>query len=91
MTPIFRGFDHFNFFHYYSRIFQLASISARQETFKMQIWHMDPYGFGDRRMPHFSNIPPKMLTIDQLYSLAKVTHYKVGFPHRTFPPQIQHL
>uniref|UniRef100_A0A914QTW7 Uncharacterized protein n=1 Tax=Panagrolaimus davidi TaxID=227884 RepID=A0A914QTW7_9BILA len=42
----------------------------------MQSWKMEPYQYGDRRMPHH-HYPPKHLTIDQLHKFAGVTHYKV--------------
>uniref|UniRef100_A0AC34F587 1,2-dihydroxy-3-keto-5-methylthiopentene dioxygenase n=1 Tax=Panagrolaimus sp. ES5 TaxID=591445 RepID=A0AC34F587_9BILA len=37
---------------------------------------MEPYQYGDRRMPHHC-FPPKQLTIDQLHKLSGVLHYKV--------------
>uniref|UniRef100_A0A914Y468 Uncharacterized protein n=1 Tax=Panagrolaimus superbus TaxID=310955 RepID=A0A914Y468_9BILA len=42
----------------------------------MQIWHMESYPIGDRRMPHHV-FPPKMVTTDQLLNLAGVISYKV--------------
>lgn len=43
----------------------------------MQIWYMEPYPFGDRRMPHHV-FPPKTLGVDVLQSITGVTHFKVG-------------
>uniref|UniRef100_A0AC34QM74 Uncharacterized protein n=1 Tax=Panagrolaimus sp. JU765 TaxID=591449 RepID=A0AC34QM74_9BILA len=42
----------------------------------MQIWYMEPYPIGDRRMPHHV-FPPKMLSVDQLQNISGVIHYKV--------------
>ncbi|VDD95594.1 unnamed protein product [Enterobius vermicularis] len=42
----------------------------------MQIWHMEPYPCGDRRLPHHV-FPPKTYTPDQLQTLTGVVHYKV--------------
>ncbi|KAK5967333.1 1 2-dihydroxy-3-keto-5-methylthiopentene dioxygenase [Trichostrongylus colubriformis] len=42
----------------------------------MQIWHMEPYPCGDRRLPHHV-FPPKKLTADQLHTLLGVVYYKV--------------
>ncbi|KAI6196818.1 hypothetical protein M3Y94_01153800 [Aphelenchoides besseyi] len=42
----------------------------------MQIWHMECYPIGDRRLPHHL-FPPKLITPDQLTQLAGVVYYKV--------------
>lgn len=43
----------------------------------MQIWYMESYPIGDRRMPHHV-FPPKMLSLDQLQQLVGVVSYKVS-------------
>ncbi|CCD71494.1 putative inactive acireductone dioxygenase 1 [Caenorhabditis elegans] len=42
----------------------------------MQIWHMEPFPCGDRRLPHHV-FPPKKITTTQLGQLAGVQYYKV--------------
>ncbi|CAI5442487.1 unnamed protein product [Caenorhabditis angaria] len=42
----------------------------------MQIWQMEPYPCGDKRLPHHV-FPPKKLTTTQLTQLAGVVYYKV--------------
>ncbi|KAE9552447.1 hypothetical protein FO519_004332 [Halicephalobus sp. NKZ332] len=42
----------------------------------MQIWYMEPYPFGDKRMPHHV-FPPKTLSPDQLQQISGVISYKV--------------
>uniref|UniRef100_A0A7E4W7T6 1,2-dihydroxy-3-keto-5-methylthiopentene dioxygenase homolog n=1 Tax=Panagrellus redivivus TaxID=6233 RepID=A0A7E4W7T6_PANRE len=42
----------------------------------MQIWYMEPYPCGDRRMPHHV-FPPKVIGIDTLQSVTGVTYFKV--------------
>lgn len=42
----------------------------------MQIWHMEQYPIGDRRLPHHV-FPPKHITPDQLNQIVGVTYYKV--------------
>ncbi|CAB3404113.1 unnamed protein product [Caenorhabditis bovis] len=42
----------------------------------MQIWQMEAYPCGDRRLPHHV-FPPKKLTTTDLSSLAGVQYYKV--------------
>ncbi|MFH4979936.1 hypothetical protein AB6A40_006645 [Gnathostoma spinigerum] len=42
----------------------------------MQIWHMEQYPCGDRRLPHHQ-FPPKMYTPDQLHSMTGVVTYKI--------------
>ncbi|CAJ0939445.1 unnamed protein product, partial [Mesorhabditis belari] len=42
----------------------------------MQIWTMDPYACGDKRLPHHI-FPPKRLTPDQLTTKAGVMCYKI--------------
>lgn len=44
----------------------------------MQIWYMEPYPIGDRRMPHHL-FPPKVISPDQLQQAAGVVSYKVIF------------
>ncbi|CAD5228131.1 unnamed protein product [Bursaphelenchus xylophilus] len=43
----------------------------------MQIWKMESYPVGDRRLPHHV-FPPKHLTVDDLRKKAGVTYYKVN-------------
>ncbi|KHJ93316.1 hypothetical protein OESDEN_06777 [Oesophagostomum dentatum] len=42
----------------------------------MQIWHMEPFPCGDRRLPHHV-FPPKKITADQLLQLTGVQYFKV--------------
>lgn len=42
----------------------------------MQIWHMEPFPCGDRRLPHHV-FPPKKMSPDQLLTLTGVMYYKV--------------
>ncbi|VDM56737.1 unnamed protein product [Angiostrongylus costaricensis] len=48
----------------------------------MQIWHMEPFPCGDRRLPHHI-FPPKTITIDQLFQLTGVVYYKVDMNDTT--------
>ncbi|GMS84340.1 hypothetical protein PENTCL1PPCAC_6515, partial [Pristionchus entomophagus] len=43
---------------------------------RMQIWQMEPYPCGDRRLPHHV-FPPKHMTPDQLMTRAGVQYFKV--------------
>ncbi|PAV59316.1 hypothetical protein WR25_17819 [Diploscapter pachys] len=42
----------------------------------MQIWYMEPYACGDRRLPHHV-FPPKKISPDQLLQKSRVQYYKV--------------
>ncbi|CAD5217994.1 unnamed protein product [Bursaphelenchus xylophilus] len=42
----------------------------------MQIWYMEPFPCGDKRLPHHV-FPPKFISIDQLMQISGVVHYKV--------------
>uniref|UniRef100_A0AC35U736 Acireductone dioxygenase homolog n=1 Tax=Rhabditophanes sp. KR3021 TaxID=114890 RepID=A0AC35U736_9BILA len=42
----------------------------------MQIWYMEPYPCGDRRLPHHQ-YPPRTITMDQLQTLTGIQQYKV--------------
>ncbi|XGW09475.1 hypothetical protein V3C99_011626, partial [Haemonchus contortus] len=53
-----------------------ASDPVKKERLNMQIWHMEPYPCGDRRLPHHV-FPPKKLSPDQLLTLTGVVYYKV--------------
>ncbi|CAJ0585480.1 unnamed protein product, partial [Mesorhabditis spiculigera] len=43
----------------------------------MQIWHMEPFACGDRRLPHHM-FPPKKMTPDQLMGRTGVQCFKVN-------------
>ncbi|CAJ0959786.1 unnamed protein product, partial [Mesorhabditis belari] len=42
----------------------------------MQIWHMEPFACGDRRLPHHV-FPPKKISPDQLCAITGVQSYKI--------------